>query len=100
MRRLLFLVSKVVSDSPVVRVRWLIETFFLDKPPSPPKKTGLHRYVFVLLEGDNTNLTKPEDRKRWGAPVERKGYGVREWADEEGLRVVGANFFYAKHKKQ
>lgn len=80
-----------------------VEEFLLmriDKPPSPPEKTGPHRYVFLLLEGDNTNLTAPEDRKRWGAPAEKAGYGVRDWAEEEGLNVVGANFFYARNKKQ
>jgi hypothetical protein len=56
--------------------------------------------VFLLLQGDNTNLTAPEARKRWGAPVEKAGYGVRDWAEEEGLNVVGANFFYARNKKQ
>jgi hypothetical protein len=46
----------------------------------------------------NTNLTKPEGRKHWGH--KRKGHGVRDWAMKEGLEVVGANFFYAKNKKQ
>lgn len=39
-------------------------------PPSPPPKTGLHRYVFVLLmpklgySGDSPNV--PKDRPHWG----------------------------------
>ena len=69
-----------------------------DKPPGPPPKTGYHRYVFLLLEGDNTNLTAPEDRQHWG--FGKKGHGVRDWAEKEGLEVVGANFFCAKNKKQ
>lgn len=68
------------------------------KPPGPPPKTGYHRYVFFVLQGDNTNLTAPRDRQHWGTGKE--GGGVREWAAQEGLRVVGANFFYAKNKKQ
>lgn len=68
----------------------------IDKPPGPPPKTGKHRYVFLLLEGDNTNLTIPEDRKHWG--FGKEGYGVKDWAKREGLEVVGANFFYAKNK--
>lgn len=68
------------------------------KPPGPPPKTGYHRYAFLLLEGDNTNLTAPEDRQHWG--FGKQGYGVRDWAEKEGLEVVGANFFYAKNKKQ
>ncbi|CZR53830.1 uncharacterized protein PAC_03712 [Phialocephala subalpina] len=61
------------------------------KPPGPPEKTGYHRYVFVLLEGDNTNLAAPSDRQHWGTKKER--HGARDWAEQEGLKVVGANFF-------
>jgi len=68
------------------------------KLPGPPPKTGYHRYVFLLLEGDNTNLTAPEDRQHWGTGKER--HGVRDWAKKEGLQVIGANFFIEKNKKQ
>jgi phosphatidylethanolamine-binding protein (PEBP) family uncharacterized protein len=67
-------------------------------PPSPPPKTGKHRYVFVLLEGERTNLTVPKDRPHWGYGKIR--HGVRDWAEENDLEVVGANFFYAANKKQ
>jgi len=70
----------------------------LDKPPGPPPKTGYHRYVFLLLEGDNSNLTAPEDRRHWGTG--KKGHGVRDWAQKESLQVIGANFFYEENKKQ
>ena len=61
-------------------------------PPTPPPKTGYHRYVFVLLaseteEGIQRELTKPKDRPHWG--YGKVGAGVREWADENGLVVVG-----------
>lgn len=90
------------------------------KPPGPPKKTGKHRYaflVFVPANGttDSLNLTKPDDRQHWGTGQER--HGVRDWANENGLAPVGrycqsetfyttanipsaANFIYAQHKKQ
>ncbi|KAG0648110.1 Carboxypeptidase Y inhibitor [Hyphodiscus hymeniophilus] len=68
------------------------------KAPGPPAKTDYHRYVFLLLEGDNSNLTAPEDRQHWG--FGKKDHGVRDWAKQEGLEVIGANFFYAKNKKQ
>ncbi|EXJ76972.1 hypothetical protein A1O3_10129 [Capronia epimyces CBS 606.96] len=67
-------------------------------PPSPPPKTGSHRYVFVLLEGDASNLEAPSDRKHWGYGKVR--HGVRDWAGENNLTVVGANFFFAQNKKQ
>ncbi|KAJ9661207.1 carboxypeptidase Y inhibitor [Neophaeococcomyces mojaviensis] len=67
-------------------------------PPAPPKKTGPHRYVFVLLEGDVSNLKAPKERPHWGYGKER--HGVRDWSKENNLTVVGTNFFFAQHKKQ
>ena len=61
-------------------------------PPTPPPKTGYHRYVFVLLApategGTRGELTKPKDRPHWG--YGKVGAGIREWADENGLVAVG-----------
>lgn len=67
-------------------------------PPAPPKKTGPHRYVFVLLEGKPAELAAPRRRTHWGYKKER--HGVRDWAKQNDLKVVGANFFYAQHEKQ
>jgi len=67
-------------------------------PPSPPPKTGKHRYVFVLLEGKKKHLTTPKERPHWGYGKIR--HGIRDWAKENDLEVVGANFFYAANKKQ
>ncbi|KAF2009869.1 PEBP-like protein [Aaosphaeria arxii CBS 175.79] len=73
------------------------------KPPGPPPKTGKHRYVFLVFGPRNgttspLNLTKPKDRQHWGTGEERKG--VRQWAAENGLVPIGANFIYAQNKKQ
>jgi phosphatidylethanolamine-binding protein len=62
------------------------------RPPSPPEKTGFHRYVFLAFTPKNgttekLHLTKPEERKRWG--LGKKRHGVRDWADENGLVPVG-----------
>lgn len=67
-------------------------------PPAPPPKTGKHRYVFVLLEGDSTELEAPKERPHWGYGKVR--HGVEDWAKDNKLKVVGANFFYAANKKQ
>jgi phosphatidylethanolamine-binding protein (PEBP) family uncharacterized protein len=67
-------------------------------PPAPPKKTGPHRYVFVLLEGGVLNLVPPKERPHWGYDKER--HGIRDWAAQNNLTVVGANFFFAQNKKQ
>ena len=68
------------------------------KAPGPPPETGYHRYVMLLLEGENKNLTKPEDRQHWG--FGEKGHGVKNWAEQEGLNVVGGTFFYERNEKQ
>lgn len=62
------------------------------KPPGPPPKTGKHRYVFVALAPKNgttakLHLRKPGDRQHWGFKHEREG--LRMWAEEMGLGVVG-----------
>ncbi|MCJ1296485.1 hypothetical protein MMC34_008051 [Xylographa carneopallida] len=71
-------------------------------PPAPPKGTGKHRYVFVLLaskDDDNgrKDLNRPKDRPHWGYGA--MGKGVREWAFENDLVPLAANFFYAKAGK-
>ena len=73
------------------------------KPPGPPPKTGKHRYVFLVFAPRNASteplqLSRPESRRHWGTGKE--GGGVREWAAENGLVPVAANFIYAQNEKQ
>ena len=60
-------------------------------PPTPPPKTGYHRYVFVVLthrsQDDGGDVKKPKDRPHWG--YGKIGTGVREWAEENNLVAVG-----------
>ncbi|KAH8593330.1 phosphatidylethanolamine-binding protein [Bisporella sp. PMI_857] len=78
------------------RVRVVIP---IDKAPGPPQKnTGFHRYVFLLLDGENGNLKGPSDRQHWGTGKVR--HGVRDWAKKEGLKVIGANFFFEQNEEQ
>ena len=73
------------------------------KPPGPPPKTGKHRYVFLVFAPKNgttdpLHLAKPKERQHWGTGEERGG--VRDWAEENELIPVAANFIYSKNKKQ
>ncbi|KAK3326028.1 phosphatidylethanolamine-binding protein [Apodospora peruviana] len=78
------------------------------KAPGPPEKTGKHRYVFFAFTPQNGTTdklypSKPKDRQHWGydGPDDNgKTHGVRDWAKENGLVPVAANFIYSKHKKQ
>lgn len=73
------------------------------KPPAPPKRTWKHRYVMVVLTPvngttDRLSLAEPKGRKRWGYEGVREG--VRRWAGENGLGVVGVNWVMAMDRKQ
>jgi len=76
------------------------------KAPAPPSGTGPHRYVllaFVPSNGtaDRLHLSRPAGRRHWGFDTHGgETKGVREWAEENGLAPVGANFIYAEHKRQ
>lgn len=66
-----------------------LETYF---PPSPPPKTGLHRYVFALLASKPNSTApaipeKPKERPHWG--YGKVGAGIREWALENELDIIG-----------
>ena len=71
-----------------------IKSYF---PPSPPPKTGFHRYVFVLLQTSadgSHSLTKPKERPHWGYGM--IGAGVREWTAENDLEIVGKGVFLGR----
>ncbi|KAF4445831.1 carboxypeptidase y inhibitor [Fusarium austroafricanum] len=73
------------------------------KAPAPPPKTGPHRYIFFAFIAANgttkkLHLSKPNERKHWGS--DHAGHGVREWAQENGLIPIAANFIYAENNDQ
>ncbi|QDS72956.1 hypothetical protein FKW77_008524 [Venturia effusa] len=70
------------------------------KPLGPPPKTGKHRYVFLAFARTTKEpkLSKPKDRQHWGTG--KKKHGVRDWAAENGLTPVAANFIYSQNEEQ
>ena len=78
------------------------------KPPGPPPKTGQHRYVFTAFAPangttDKLHLSKPAERQHWGygkGKSKKDTLGVRQWARQNGLVAVAANFVYAENEKQ
>jgi hypothetical protein len=84
------LVTKLCKSEPLAKIKQ--EDVVSYRPPSPPEKTGFHRYVFLAFTPkngttDKLDLTKPEERKRWGTGKQR--HGVRDWANENGLVPIG-----------
>ena len=62
-----------------------------------------NRYVFLVFAPKNGTTeplhpSKPQERKHWGTGKERGG--VREWAQENELVPVAANFIYSENEKQ
>ncbi|KAH9884685.1 PEBP-like protein [Xylariomycetidae sp. FL2044] len=91
------------STFPTFPISSSLKSIMPYKPPGPPPKTGKHRYVFLVFAPANgtaepLDLTKPADRRHWGTGKE--GHGVRDWAGENGLEPVAANFIYAQNEKQ
>ncbi|KAH7907868.1 PEBP-like protein [Hygrophoropsis aurantiaca] len=60
--------------------------------PSPPPQTGLHRYVLLLFK-EPPSYSAPE---LGNSIEERKNWNAIAFAEREGLRLVGANFFYVE----
>ncbi|KAJ3573246.1 hypothetical protein NP233_g2548 [Leucocoprinus birnbaumii] len=63
-------------------------------PPGPPPGTGLHRYTFLLFEEPEGGVSVPHGAVEYGAKLEeRRSWNAMKFADEYGLKLVGANFF-------
>ncbi|CAB4253316.1 similar to Saccharomyces cerevisiae YLR179C Protein of unknown function with similarity to Tfs1p [Maudiozyma barnettii] len=66
--------------------------------PGPPKGTGLHRYIFLLLKQDSSvkNFSEVKERFNWGYGV--PGVGIERWGNENNLKLIAANYFLAENK--
>lgn len=100
-----WIATNITLDSSMAEIKNLVFTPAFDElmpyvPPSPPPKTGYHRYVFVLLAPSSSaeaspntvgtaglELKKPKERPHWG--YGKVGKGVRDWAEDNDLFVVG-----------
>ena len=100
-----WIATNITLESSTAEIKNVVFTPSFDElmpyiPPSPPPKTGYHRYVFVLLAPSSSteaspnairttglDLKKPKDRPHWG--YGKVGKGVRDWAEDNELVVVG-----------
>lgn len=67
--------------------------------PGPPKGTGLHRYIFLLLKQTDpllTDFSPIKERFNWG--YGQPAVGIERWAKENSLKLIAANYFLAENK--
>ncbi|KAF5347604.1 hypothetical protein D9756_010683 [Leucocoprinus leucothites] len=63
-------------------------------PPGPPPGSGLHRYTFLLFQEPEGGISVPDGAVEYGAKLEeRRSWNAIKFANEYGLKLVGANFF-------
>ncbi|KAI6028955.1 phosphatidylethanolamine-binding protein [Pisolithus marmoratus] len=63
--------------------------------PAPPPGTGPHRYVLLLYREPPSGIRIPPDApERKNSPEHRAKWDAAAFAEEYGLKLVAANFFY------
>ncbi|KAI5475461.1 hypothetical protein MNV49_001352 [Pseudohyphozyma bogoriensis] len=65
--------------------------------PSPGQGTGLHRYCFLLYKQTKALLPMGQAGIKSNERPDRRNFDVKRYADENGLELVGANFFYCEN---
>ncbi|OBZ78009.1 Phosphatidylethanolamine-binding F40A3.3 [Grifola frondosa] len=69
------------------------------RPPGPPPKSGLHRYVFLLFQepASGTPFVVPQGEPEYGAALEeRRSWDPIAFGERYGLKLVGANHFLVR----
>lgn len=81
----------IVSDKGVGRMPYV--------GPGPPKDTGLHRYIFMVLKEPKgkTEFTEIKNYVSWGYGI--AGAGIDRWSKENNLELLAINFFFAQNEE-
>ncbi|RUS16661.1 hypothetical protein BC937DRAFT_90948 [Endogone sp. FLAS-F59071] len=87
-----WIVTNIPGDNPSLTAAQLHTPYV---PPSPGANTGLHRYLFLLYR--QTRGTTEFAAMSHERPDRRK-FKSREFAAENGLELVAANFFLCENK--
>ncbi|KAI0367325.1 PEBP-like protein [Pilatotrama ljubarskyi] len=69
------------------------------RPPGPRPNSGLHRYVFLLYQepASKDPFVIPQGAPEYGAALEeRRSWNPVAFADQHGLKLVGANYFLVR----
>ncbi|KAH8096903.1 PEBP-like protein [Cristinia sonorae] len=70
------------------------------RPPGPRPNSGVHRYTFLLFQ-EPPNLVIPESAPEHGAALEeRRSWDPIKFANQYGLKLVGANYFLVRSEEQ
>ncbi|KAK4694398.1 hypothetical protein P7C70_g8740, partial [Phenoliferia sp. Uapishka_3] len=73
------------------------------KGPGPPPKTGLHRYIFAIYRDTLPGGVKPLEEQKTFKDNElqsRLNWPFAEFVKENGLELLGMNFFEAQNSEQ
>ncbi|KAG6329447.1 hypothetical protein ID866_9642 [Astraeus odoratus] len=63
--------------------------------PAPPPGTGPHRYILLLYREPATGvIIDPHALERRNLPQDRGKWNAAAFAEQYGLKLVAANFFY------
>ncbi|KAL8277356.1 hypothetical protein RQP46_010196 [Phenoliferia psychrophenolica] len=68
--------------------------------PGPPPYTGAHRYIFLLyMNTTEEGLLPAEKQKTFSSSTmpQRMRWDLAAFVQENGLELVGANYFVARH---
>ncbi|OSD07887.1 PEBP-like protein [Trametes coccinea BRFM310] len=69
------------------------------RPPGPRPNSGLHRYIFLLFQepASAQPFVVPQGEPEYGATLEeRRSWSPVAFAQEHGLKLVGANYFLVR----
>ncbi|KAI6137107.1 phosphatidylethanolamine-binding protein [Pisolithus sp. B1] len=96
-----WVVTGIKAPHPTEAVSGHLSARFTEPPvtpyycPAPPPGTGPHRYVLLLYREPAIGLRIPPDApERRNSPERRAKWDAAAFAEEYGLKLVAANFFY------
>lgn len=67
-------------------------------PPSPPKGTGLHRYIFYLLKQKNILDKDKLNLKKIGGKIDRKKFDINKFISDNELEIIDKVYFQTERK--
>lgn len=84
------------KDNPIYKywLHWMVDIsnnniLFKYNEPAPPKDTGYHRYIFLLLKNNNQKLTN--------LPINRNNFDLDKFIKTNKLKIIAINYIKVKN---